>query len=209
MERKNLKLKNRLNISMLKEITPQDHSPVEIPLDYSGFIIVRLSSELPQPSEGSDTLSAAAKDLSLTGLEKILKEFDLSVTRRLVRSLAPKTVLELEYSASKSELPPLHSLTAYWRVDARKQADQIEVLVKRLNGLYEVDLAYKEFVVTDPVVNATNDPYNADQDYLDAAPTGINARWAWTQPNGEGAGVGFVDLEQGWFPNHEDFASKI
>jgi len=93
-------------------------------------------------------------------------------------------------------------------VDARERPDQIEGIVKRLNSVNEVDLAYREFVVSDPVVNAADDPYNIDQDYLDAAPTGIDARWAWTQPNGEGAGIGFVDLEQGWFPNHEDFASK-
>ena len=71
-----------------------------------------------------------------------------------------------------------------------------------------MDRAYREFDVTEPLVNDVDDDYAADQDYLDAAPTGIDARWAWTQPNAEGSGVGVIDLEQGWFPNHEDIVAK-
>ena len=220
MKRKQLTLKHKLNrldilgtrgIPEMKDISKVEKVDVPVkepPRDYSGFIIVRLSERLPLPSDDCDTLSAVAKELRLQGLEKILDEFDLSITRRLVRSMAPSKILELERVTAKSELPPLHSLTMYWRVDARERADQIEEIVKRLNSLNEVDLAYRELAVSDPVVNATDDPYNVDQDYLDAAPTGVDARWAWTQPNGEGAGIGFVDLEQGWFPNHEDFISK-
>ena len=48
-------------------------------------------------------------------------------------------------------------------------------------------------------VNAANDPLSSAQTYLDPAPRGIDARWAWTRPNGAGEGVGFVDIEQGWF----------
>ena len=223
MERQKFTLKHRLNrldipgvrnisemkdIPNVEEVPQQDVPPRERPRDYSGSIIVRLSPGLPLPSDGCDTLSAVARELRLDGLEKILDEFDLSITRRLVRSLEPEQILELERAATKSELPTLHSLATYWRVDARERAGQIEEIVNRLNDLYEVDLAYRELAASDPVVNPADDPYNTDQDYLDAAPTGIDARWAWTQPNGEGVGIGFVDLEQGWFPSHEDFTSK-
>lgn len=223
MERKKLSLQSRLNHLDISEVSkktelsgipeseqvPSGVAPEkEHTNEYSGFIIVRLSPDLPLPSEKCITLSDAAKELRLEGLAKVLDEYDLSNTKRLIRSTAPKRILQLEQEAIKSNLPPLRSLTAYWRIDARHQAEQIEEIVKRLNGLYEVDLAYREFAVSDPVVNAADDPHNVDQDYLDAAPTGINARWAWTQANCEGAGIGFVDLEQGWFLNHEDFASK-
>src|SRR6185503_18176694 len=36
----------------------------------------------------------------------------------------------------------------------------------------------------------------------------IDARWAWQQANGEGAGVGFVDLEEDWNLDHEDLKDK-
>ncbi len=41
------------------------------------------------------------------------------------------------------------------------------------------------------------DPRNTNQDYLDAAPTGIDARYAWAFPGGDGAGQRIVDLERG------------
>ncbi|VAW41942.1 Microbial collagenase [hydrothermal vent metagenome] len=215
MKRQKAILKNRLNrldifkARKLANIEKKHYPPSkQLPEKHSGFIIVRLSEILPLPSNGATTLSAVAKELRLKGLEKILDQFDLSITRRLIRSMKPKKILELERIASKSELPPINSLTMYWRVDVRDQVDQIEEILKYFNNLNEIDLAYKELTVSDPIVNAADDPYNGNQGYLDPAPIGINARWAWTQPNGEGAGIGFIDLEQGWFPNHEDFTSK-
>jgi hypothetical protein len=68
-----------------------------------------------------------------------------------------------------------------------------------------------------PSVNPTNDPKSAGQRYLDAAPVGIDARWAWTKTNGAGEGVGFVDIEMGWFlgfdaatdvQQHEDLPNR-
>jgi len=48
-------------------------------------------------------------------------------------------------------------------------------------------------------VDPTTDPQSPGQRYLDPAPVGIDARWAWEHQNGGGEGVGFVDIEQGWF----------
>ncbi|MCI0505048.1 MAG: hypothetical protein L0Z73_02960, partial [Gammaproteobacteria bacterium] len=178
------------------------------PPQYSGAIIVRLSSEVPPATKKCKSLSEMAKEKHLRGLEKVLDEYDLSISAPLVKSMDPDKILELEKRAAKTEFPPVHSLTSYWRIDAREKSDKIDEILKRLNSLFEVDKASLELSATDPLVNAADDPYNATQDYLDAAPEGIDARWAWTQMNGEGAGVGFVDLEQGWFPGHEDYASK-
>src|SRR5213078_1835241 len=44
----------------------------------------------------------------------------------------------------------------------------------------------------------------ARQGYLEAAPGGIDARWAWTQAGGRGAGVRIVDVEGAWRFSHED-----
>ena len=41
-----------------------------------------------------------------------------------------------------------------------------------------------------------------DQGYLNAAPEGIDAHWAWEKTTG--ADVLFVDVEQGWTLNHQD-----
>ena len=66
-----------------------------------------------------------------------------------------------------------------------------------------VERAHRDDPAIDPVVPG-NDPRSANQGYLDAAPTGIDAEFAWTVAGGDGAGQRFVDLEQGWTLNHED-----
>jgi hypothetical protein len=42
------------------------------------------------------------------------------------------------------------------------------------------------------------------QEYLDAAPGGIDARYAWTVPGGTGVGVQIIDMEGAWQFTHED-----
>ncbi|WP_187688761.1 S8 family peptidase [Nocardia wallacei] len=46
--------------------------------------------------------------------------------------------------------------------------------------------------------------FTVRQGYLDAAPNGIDARWAWTRPGGRGTGVRVVDVEGAWRFTHED-----
>ena len=173
---------------------------------HSGFVIIRLREGLA--AADGDNLMDVARRLQLAGLVGVLDAFDLPSARRTIRSLKPQQILELERRAASTEFPPLHSLTSYWRIDMRGQPERIDEVIKRLSALPEVDRAYRELATSEPLVNDADDDYAADQDYLDAAPVGIDARWAWTQPNSEGAGIGFVDLEQGWFANHEDLLGK-
>ncbi|WP_371494165.1 S8 family serine peptidase [Kitasatospora sp. NBC_00374] len=42
------------------------------------------------------------------------------------------------------------------------------------------------------------------QTYLDPAPGGVDARYAWTLPGGRGTGVRVIDCEWGWRFTHED-----
>jgi subtilisin family serine protease len=44
----------------------------------------------------------------------------------------------------------------------------------------------------------------ASQQYLDPAPMGVDARYAWGRADACGSSVGFVDLEAGWLFEHED-----
>ncbi len=153
-----------------------------------------------------DDLRELAREHGLKGLIFFFEKHGKVTARRLVRSLSTEGLRELEERASKTRSPPIHSLTSYWRLDCRGLPETKEI-VDNLNKLPEVDLAYLEMSVSDPSVNAADDTYSGSQNYLDAAPTGIDARWAWTQPNSDGAGVAFIDLEQGWFLNHEDLPS--
>lgn len=172
---------------------------------YSGFIILRLTGKYSYFE--SDKLEELAKKNDLRRLLSMLENYKPQNIRRVVRSVPLKKLRELERNAQQSEFPPLRSLSDYWRLDFRNYEGNLDDLAKRFEELQEVDLAYQEMSVSDPVINPADDTFAAQQNYLDAAPTGIDARWAWTQPNGEGAGVGVIDLEQGWIPTHEDLAA--
>ena len=46
--------------------------------------------------------------------------------------------------------------------------------------------------------------FTARQGYLDPAPGGVDARFAWTQPGGRGRNVRVIDIEGAWNFDHED-----
>ena len=50
--------------------------------------------------------------------------------------------------------------------------------------------------------------FSGRQGYLNAAPDGVDARFAWTQPGGTGAGVNIIDCEWAWNLAHEDLTAN-
>lgn len=70
-----------------------------------------------------------------------------------------------------------------------------------------VDAAWRAPEPQAPPVAPNDDPRFPNQGYLDPAPDGIDAEYAWTIAGGDGAGQNFVDIEWGWTLNHEDLAA--
>ena len=139
----------------------------------------------------------------------------------------PPSLRELEARAAGSELRPIHSLASYWHLDAAglplaktpgpgetwrngwkpTHERTVRRLVRQLNELPEVDLAYRELAATDPSPVDPKHTYAPTQEYLKRAPAGIDAVWAWDQARGFEEGmVAFADLEQGWI-DHVDIGS--
>jgi serine protease len=87
-------------------------------------------------------------------------------------------------------------------------------LLKALRSSPLVETAYLQLQGDDPASNPSNDPRAPSQQYLDAARTGIDARFVWPAgvrtgfPGTSGAGVRFVDMELGWTLNHEDLVAQ-
>jgi serine protease len=174
-------------------------------VDKTGFIVLRMSG--PVPSLESLDLKELARVSGFSGLSSVLEKHPQVPSRRLISSKSPKELENIERISSSKELRPLGSLTQFWRLDCRNIPEEIKTIAQELKLLKEVDLVYLENAVSLPASPIAN-PYSAGQGYLDEAPAGINAKWAWAQTNGDGAGVAFVDLEQGWFLDHEDLAAK-
>ena len=77
-----------------------------------------------------------------------------------------------------------------------------------LDGLKDSDNVKTSYLhpgpVEPPQVYADDDPLSDKQTYLDKAPWGINARYAWTVPGGDGKHLRLADVEWGWNFDHED-----
>jgi hypothetical protein len=58
------------------------------------------------------------------------------------------------------------------------------------------------FPTTDPAAGTTPD-FILRQGYLDAAPEGVDARFAWNYPGGGGDGINVIDVEGAWQLTHE------
>lgn len=99
------------------------------------------------------------------------------------------------------------NLGAYFAVNLPLGTDP-EELVRALLQWDSVAIAYVEPPpVEPPLVLPSDDPRFANQGYLDPAPDGIDAEYAWTFAGGDGAGQALVDMEWGWTFNHEDLAA--
>lgn len=95
----------------------------------------------------------------------------------------------------------LRWLQRYHFFDLASSDDAVRIL-KEVLATLGVEVAYLEPEPLPPPVDPDDDILSAGQLYLDAAPRGIDARWAWSRSDGDGVIV--VDMEQGWTLNHED-----
>ena len=169
---------------------------------FTGYIIARLNERLARRIPDKRLVASDFTSLvsEATGLGQLFETYRVGGFEPLVPNVDAATLRALEEVARASEFPPLHSLTAYILIDARSALDP-RSLVRALNRHWSIDIAYREQRITLPAV--TPDPLTPNQGYLDPAPAGIDARYAWSI-GVEGTGMGFVDLERAWLDQHED-----
>src|SRR6266850_349733 len=113
----------------------------------------------------------------------------------------------------------LPTLNSYYRVVA--DDEKLDELAYKLLETDVVDAAYVKPPMQPPVIfdDAIQPPnpqeappvtpnFNARQIYLDAAPAGIDARFAATAAGGKGQGVRIIDIEGAWRFSHEDLVQN-
>jgi hypothetical protein len=139
----------------------------------------------------------------LDGLGKLRGTLPL---RPLIESLHPSQLDELIARAREMEPhvePPDFS---FWYQIISPAGLHPDELAKALRELEIVHTAYVMRPVPPPVNPANRNP---SQGYLDAAKNSIDALYAWGFNGGDGAGIGFVDMEQGWDLQHKDLPAGI
>lgn len=118
-------------------------------------------------------------------------------------------------AARGAEVP---DLSVYYRVEAPD--DRLDALAERLLAQPTLVAAYvkppaepaqrrlNDMAPAAAEAPATTADFTSRQGYLDAAPGGIDARFAWTKPGGGGAGVRIIDIEGAWRFSHEDLVES-
>ena len=151
---------------------------------------------------------------------------ELQVTLRDFPGVVPKRVftrpdeqLRPQALVGKGVAPASPDRSLFYKFIAPSPADATRLLAK-MKQLTSVENAYIEpqygppiarlarMAMGIPAIGATPD-FSDRQTYLDPAPGGIDARYAW-QISGDkpGAGVCVADVEGGWVLGHEDFQAR-
>jgi hypothetical protein len=125
---------------------------------------------------------------------------------------APEHRLQFEASVSAARGEALPDLSPYYRVEGAK--DLYATAARLLDheavvGAYVKPPAEPPQAINDMAPSPQEAPpstpdFSSRQVYLDPAPAGIDARWAWTQNGGRGGGVRIIDVEGAWRFTHED-----
>ncbi len=188
--------------------------------------LVALSAERSASERGllaSRGLSEARLQSSLASAQALLERAPrIGAVSRLFEE--DEVTLEAR-KASGEELSSqqLADLNLYFEVPLLPgtSAERVAELVAALNALEGVEVAYAEPPAEPAVLNfgmdeavrsllaaadiaPTTPLYEANQGYLNAAPGGIDAKYAWTVSGGKGLNVKVVDIEGGWRTTHED-----
>lgn len=157
-------------------------------------------------------LSAAGEDVS--DIEGILRGH--GATMRPVFGPTEERVTRVLTAQAEAAQRPMEDLSRFYAVDA--PAERLEELRESLAESELVEAAFIKPPTELPVLNtmppAPEEPppatpdFTARQIYLDPAPAGVDARWAWTQSGGRGRDIRIMDVEGAWRFTHEDLSAN-
>ena len=201
-DQKSVKRTVKAKVSPRNPIKPGPSSPG----GYRRRVVVKFHDFVEIPYE--DGAEVFVAKYGIGPWEDLFRVFPGVSLKRMFVTPGPERIRELVAKAREIDQtyrPP--NLLTYFAVDCPPSVDAA-ALARAFSAWRNVEAAYVEAGPTrPPVVNAADDPRWPSQGYLDAAPAGIDAEFAWGAGGGDGAGVLFVDLEQGWTLNHEDLVA--
>jgi serine protease len=167
------------------------------------YIVVRFRPELKFNYE--ELPEKQLLKYNFSGWEDLRKKFDGARMVPHFTAAKPDRLREMLKKAVETDQTykpaPLFS---YFRIEHKDpfQLLEMEKTVREWKNVVEYSSLYVP--APDPVVSPADDPRVANQGYLNAAPQGIDARYAWTFTGGDGALLQLVDMERGWTFDHED-----
>lgn len=172
-------------------------------------IVVKFQDKMNIPYGEDKEISDYMLEKNMISWKKILLKYSGISISKLFTTLDPGSLTEMvdKVKISNTDYKPPNFLT-YFAIDCPEGVETDELL-KEIWKDENIEYVYEESGPTDPpVIMARNNILSANQGYLDAAPNGIDAMYAWNF-GGDGSGnIKFIDIEQGWDLEHEDLPKK-
>ncbi len=207
---------------------PRDIHSQQIILKFAEGSHVRLRAGMLMLAQDESDPAQAAREIALLDRAKLsvsqaqqqlgtVSELLQKSAARRIRPLfrRAEALLDAERQAGEAQSgEELADLNLYFAVDMKgidASPIAISALLGRLNALSIVEVAYSAPVPHNAAADLppTTDNYTDLQSYLEVAPTGIDARYAWTLPGGKGKGISIIDVEYAWVLDHEDLPSPF
>jgi|SRR5579863_853479 len=131
--------------------------------------------------------------------------------------LSARRLQALSFALASRDPQVPGALSRYYRVDAADE--QLESIAASLYGHAEVQSVFLKPSAEPPTILNAMAPSAAEppsetpdfterQNYLDPAPGGVDARYAWSLPGGAGDRVSIIDIEGEWRFSHEDLVDN-
>jgi hypothetical protein len=173
-----------------------------LPDTRGGRIIVKLRDDVEIPYE--DEAERFLGPIIGPAWQALVAQFPFLTLNRLFTALDPSELANLIDNArevGETEPPRLFS---YFVVLLPLSVDPDEVAIALSTFPEIIEFATPELEPEVASVTPGNNLLYLQQGYLQAAPNGIDAVFAWGFTGGDGVGVRFADIEPGWTLDHED-----
>ena len=122
---------------------------------------------------------------------------------RLFDGLSMKQLEQMKAIGESNQGEALPDLNLWFKVSLTAGTSAVDFMEK-LKLLDSVEAA--EYAPLPPPTPAITPDFTLNQGYLGEATDGIDARYSWTVPGGNGTGVKIYDVEYSWNQNHEDLS---
>jgi serine protease len=140
-------------------------------------------------------------------LGKVNEIFKRSVVKGVASLFSrPESFLRSQRLEAESRTGQEHADLGNYFTVSLEPGTKGEELVDELNAAPSVEIAYLAPIPVDAQADIppTTPNLQGNQGYLNPAPQGIDAQFAWTFPGGRGNGMRVIDIEQSWNTAHED-----
>lgn len=172
---------------------------------YRPRVVVKFNEYGELPYE--DGVEEEVVERQLGPWNRLEEKFPGITLERLFTAAKPEALRELVAMGGRRDKrydPP--DLQTYFMIECPGDCDP-QALVDALSGWEFVETAYVDPIGEEPAVQPADDPRSTSQGYLDPAPEGIDAEFAWNTNGADGAGLHMIDMERGWTLNHEDLTA--